>query len=165
MPQLSYDDFTTPYHFSNVTQKGRSNIPKRRIQVWHSQMAVARSDTSQLNQRNITVACLPYTYFHLTLVHSLDRHVVTSLDLITVRTYLDSALRQYLGLSGTAVPIDIIKVEDLDVWIRLPREDSGAVQGAISQWVGKDGNISWRLKGHSEFVNNVKHGDGIDLFQ
>ena len=128
-------------------------------------MAIARSDTSQFNQRNITVASLPYTYFYLTLVYSLDKHAVASLDLITVRTYLDSALRQYLGLSGTAVPIDIVKVESRDVWIRLPREDSGAVQGALSQWVGKDGNISWRLKAQSEFVNSVKHGDGSDLFQ
>ena len=51
------------------------------------------------------------------------------------------------------------------MWIRIPREDAAAVVGALSQWVGKDGGASWRVKGKGEWLGVVAADDGHDLFQ
>ncbi|KAL8843145.1 MAG: hypothetical protein Q9170_000275 [Blastenia crenularia] len=53
------------------------------------------------------------------------------IDILTARTFLTAALQQYLGLAGTAIAIDFLKVEGSDVWVRVPREDGAAVVGAI----------------------------------
>lgn len=72
---------------------------------------------------------------------------------------------QFLGITGTAIPIDFLKVEDRDVWIRVPREDAAGVVGALSQWVGNDGGVSWRVKGKGEWLGVAAAGDGHKLFQ
>ena len=116
-------------------------------------------------RRQMTFSELPFRYYHLMLVTSVaSTNVSTSLDVITARTYLTSALQQHLGLTGTAISIDILKMDGHGLWIRVPRGDGFAVQAALSQWVGKDGNISWRIKGQSEFAVNLDFGDGQDLF-
>ena len=51
------------------------------------------------------------------------------------------------------------------MWIRVPREDAAAVVGALSQWVGKDGGVSWMVKGKGEWLGVVAAGDGHNLFQ
>lgn len=125
----------------------------------------SKPEESQVCTTTVTLTHIPFTYFHLTLITALDNNAEVSLDMIMVRTYLTSALQQYLGLSGTAVPIDIVKIEGRDAWIRLPREDGSSVQGALSQWVGKDGNVSWRVNAHGGFASILRHGDGRDLFE
>ena len=49
--------------------------------------------------------------------------------------------------------------------MRLPREDAAAVVGALSQWVGKDGGLSWMVKGKGEWLGVVAAGNGNELFQ
>lgn len=51
------------------------------------------------------------------------------------------------------------------MWIRVPREDAAGVVGALSQWVGKDGGVSWRVKGKGEWLGVAAAGDGHKLFQ
>ena len=51
------------------------------------------------------------------------------------------------------------------MWIRVPREDAAVIVGALSQWVGKDGRVSWRVKGKGEWLGVVVEGDGHQLFQ
>ena len=51
------------------------------------------------------------------------------------------------------------------MWIRVPREDGSAVVAALSQWVGKDGGISWRVKGKGEWLGAVAAKDGHEIFQ
>ena len=51
------------------------------------------------------------------------------------------------------------------MWIRVPREDSAAVVGALSQWIGKDGGVSWRVKGKGEWLGAAAAGDGSQLFE
>lgn len=117
------------------------------------------------NERSIAISDLPFTYVHLCLVRTTTPTAASpSLDIITVRTYLTSALQQFLGLAGTAIPIDILKLEDTNVWIRLPREDSRAMQGALSQWIGKDGNMSWQIKGSGESVGALLAANSSRLF-
>ena len=49
--------------------------------------------------------------------------------------------------------------------MRVPREDAAAVVGALSQWVGRDGGVSWRVKGKGEWLGVVAAGDGQMLFE
>ncbi|KEF61845.1 uncharacterized protein A1O9_03416 [Exophiala aquamarina CBS 119918] len=95
---------------------------------------------------SFTLQKAPYSYFHL----SLRSLIATSqsspdLDEVLARTYLTLALQQYLGLTGTAISIDILKVEDRDVWIRVPSEDEVAVTASLSQWTGSK-DLTWRIQ-------------------
>ncbi|RAR13199.1 hypothetical protein DDE83_003455 [Stemphylium lycopersici] len=47
-----------------------------------------------------------------------------------------SALRSYLGTTGTAIPMDILKTSGRNVWVRVPRGDARGVRAAVSGWVG-----------------------------
>lgn len=116
--------------------------------------------------RCITIRNPPYTYLHLSLLAStLPFQSPADVDILTARAYLTSALSQFLGLTGTAVPIDFLKIEGRDTWIRVPREDSAAVVGALSHWVGKDVAVSWRVKAKGEWLGAVVSGDGSHLFE
>lgn len=123
---------------------------------------------AQQAQKMITIRNPPFTYFHLTLLTSSNSYPTSSapsIDILTARAHLTSALSQFLGITGTAIPIDFLKVEDRDVWIRVPREDAAAVAGAVSQWVGKDGESSWRVQRKGEWLGIVAATDGHELFQ
>ncbi len=111
--------------------------------------------------KQITIRHPPHTYLHLTLL-STSTLAPPEPDILTLRAHLTSALQQFLGLSGTAIPIDILKVEGRDCWIRVPREDGGAVVGALGQWVG-DG-VGWRVRGRGEWLGRVAGGSGEGLF-
>ena len=116
---------------------------------------------------SLTIRNPPYTYLNLILLTSTPSSSSSQppLDILTARTYLTSALSQYLGLTGTAIPIDFLKVEGRSVWIRVPREDGVALVGALSQWVGKEGDVSWRVKAKGEWLGCVVAGNGDDLFE
>lgn len=87
----------------------------------------------------------PYSYLHLrstTQTASNATHKQKEqleFDEITVLSNLTSALNQYLGLTGSAIPIDILKVEGTEAWVRLPKDDEKALVAALSQWTGKSG--------------------------
>ncbi|EXJ80508.1 hypothetical protein A1O1_08653 [Capronia coronata CBS 617.96] len=100
-----------------------------------------------------TIRKPPYTYLHLSLL-TVPSHPTQPLDEVGARSYLFAALQQYLGLTGTAVPIDILKVEDSNVWIRVPREDEIAVTAALSQWVGARG-VSLRIEARGSWLGGV----------
>jgi ribonuclease P/MRP protein subunit POP8 len=114
------------------------------------------------------------------------------LDSLSARTYLSSALSQFLGLTGTAIPTDILKIEHglasapkVDatsttqvakttrhdsVWIRVPREDAPAVVAAVSSWIGGGNNstgsagVAWRVCAKGNFLSALTAGSGADLF-
>ena len=119
---------------------------------------------SHLTQRSLTIRS-SHTYLHLVLITSTLSSSQPPLDLLTARTYLTSALSQYLGLTGTAIPIDFLKIEGRGVWIRIPREDGVALVGALSQWVGKEGDVSWRVQAKGEWLGSVLAGNGDQLFE
>ncbi|SLM38985.1 hypothetical protein LPUS_09401 [Lasallia pustulata] len=116
-----------------------------------------------------TIRAPPYTYLHLSLFSpSTPTHTATTpLDALTARTHLASALSQFLGLTGTAISIDILHLSGPDVWIRVPREDGAAVVAALSAWVGdKEGSgVGWRVRGRAEWLGVLPDGGGPeDLF-
>ncbi len=119
-------------------------------------------------QETITIRNPPFTYLHLTLLTSNTSLPVSELppiDILTARAHLTAALSHFLGITGTAIPIDFLKVEGRDVWIRVPREDAAAIVGALSQWIGQDCGVSWRVKGKGEWLGVAAAGDGHELFQ
>ena len=118
----------------------------------------------QITHRSITIKRPPFTYLHLTLLPSDPTSNTPPIDILTARAYLTSALEQFLGMTGTAIPIDFLKVEGRDVWIRVPREDASKVVGALSQWVGRDGGVGWRIRGRGECLGSLTAGDGRRLF-
>lgn len=81
-------------------------------------------------------------------------HPTNPLDAITARTHLTSALSQFLGLTGTAIAIDILHLAGPDVWIRVPREDGAAVLAALTAWVGDQGGdgVGWRVRGRADWL-------------
>ncbi|KAJ5958327.1 uncharacterized protein N7479_005477 [Penicillium vulpinum] len=119
----------------------------------------------------------PWTYLKLKLVPQ-PGSAPQPLDPLSARTYLSSALSQFLGLTGTAIPIDILKIENTSssttkhdiVWIRVPREDASAVVSAVSSWIGGGNNsagstdVAWRVCAKGNFLGALIAGSGADLF-
>lgn len=128
--------------------------------------------SSSFNPRSkpLTIRAPPFTYLHLTLlVSSSSTAGPVPLDLLTVRTYITAALQQFLGLTGTAIPVDFLKIEGRDVWVRVPREDGAAVASAVGGWVGggrggEDGVVGWRVLRWGDWLGAVVAGDGRELF-
>ena len=114
-----------------------------------------------------TIRSLPYTYMHLSLLSpatlAKPTASVPEVDILTVRTHLTSALNQFLGITGTAIAADILKVESRDCWIRVPHEDGQAVLQAVTAWTG-DG-VAWRIRGSGGWLDGVVRGTGRELFE
>ncbi|KAK9256829.1 hypothetical protein V1507DRAFT_448267 [Lipomyces tetrasporus] len=55
-----------------------------------------------------------------------------SIDLITVYTVLQSALKRYLGIIGSSLHFDILHVRNLTVYLRVPSKDFSPFWAAIS---------------------------------
>lgn len=72
----------------------------------------------------------------------------------------------------------MLRIEKQDVWIRVPRQDLGAVVASVGGWVGwldggslglEEGNVQvgWRVKGKGEWLGTigcVGDGGGSELF-
>ncbi|KAF2003088.1 hypothetical protein P154DRAFT_573488 [Amniculicola lignicola CBS 123094] len=108
------------------------------------------------------------------------------LDPLTASTLLTPTLSAFLGLHGSRIPVDILKCEGRDVWIRVPREDGKGVLGALTGWMGwceaglvpggaeggegENGRVrvSWRVRGKGDWLGAVVgegDGDGGELFE
>ncbi|KAL4890063.1 hypothetical protein BDV59DRAFT_204662 [Aspergillus ambiguus] len=136
----------------------------------------AQSNTISFTARNPT-----WTYLKLQLIHQPGTPSSVQcrpLDPLTARTYLTAALSQFLGLMGTTVSVDILKVApemeqekptEKIVWIRVPRQDASAVVAAVSSWIGggsggEVGNVSWRICAKGNYLGALVQGSGDDLF-
>ncbi|MCJ1339398.1 hypothetical protein MMC09_004687 [Bachmanniomyces sp. S44760] len=111
-----------------------------------------------------TIRSPPYTYIHLTLLTTPTSN--SPFDALTARKYLTAALSQFLGLTGTAISVDILKLESQDVWIRVPREDGSLMVEAVSGWVegSETASVGWRVRAVGEWLAGVGKGTGRDLF-
>ncbi|KAI0457922.1 hypothetical protein F5B21DRAFT_56656 [Xylaria acuta] len=96
----------------------------------------------------------PYSYAHLELFNAKSAKT-EELDALQVKSYCTAALKQFLGATGMAIPLDILKVEGQSCWLRLPRDDLGAFAAAITAWQGtkQDGVPSTlRIRGCSDWL-------------
>ncbi|KAF2855121.1 hypothetical protein T440DRAFT_539235 [Plenodomus tracheiphilus IPT5] len=89
-------------------------------------------------------------------------------------------LTSYLGTTGSAIPIDILKTQGRQVWLRVPRQDVRAVRASLSSWVGNveaddvpglrgqgggKVRVAWRILGEAGVLGGLGGmGDGGDLF-
>jgi ribonuclease P/MRP protein subunit POP8 len=112
-----------------------------------------------------TIRSPPFSYAHLQLLS--DSGKPPTLDVLTVRTYLTAALKKFLGLAGTAISVDILKVEGNDVWLRVPREDLSAVAAATGGWIGggdagSSEKVKWQVKATGNWLSTMVGDQGID---
>ncbi|KAH7318720.1 hypothetical protein B0I35DRAFT_250351 [Stachybotrys elegans] len=105
-----------------------------------------------------------FAYIHMELVT--DDGGAAELDNIQVMSYCTAALRQFLGLTGMAIPLDILKAEGADCWVRVPAPDLGSVAAAVTAWKGTvdgDGRACLlRVKQCSDWLGTMVGGDGLD---
>lgn len=101
-----------------------------------------------------TITTPPFSYVCLELVS--EGAVGAKLDELTVRTYITSALTQFLGLTGSSISVDILKVQGQECWIRVPREDMSPVIAAVGGWVGgneAEGRVGWKVKASGNWLS------------
>ncbi|KAH6655290.1 hypothetical protein BKA67DRAFT_534220 [Truncatella angustata] len=128
----------------------------------NSTAAAAKSHKSHELAR-CTIKAPPFSYAHLEVIRNPAEFVV--LDAIQVRSYCTAALKQFLGLSGQAISIDILKVEGPSCWLRIPRDDLGAFTAAITAWQGTYENSThstFRIKGCSDWLGSLVGAEGQD---
>jgi ribonuclease P/MRP protein subunit POP8 len=116
-----------------------------------------------------TVRSAPFAYAHLELVTAAAASDVATLDAIQVRTYLTSALRQFLGASGQAVAVDVLRVAGARCWLRVPRDDLSAFAAAVAAWQGTahEGgsgtqHATFRMRGCSDWLGGLVGQDGME---
>ncbi|KAM3423418.1 hypothetical protein BST61_g851 [Cercospora zeina] len=94
----------------------------------------------------------------------LSSKTAQTLDGVTAQLHLNAALSAFLGLHGSAIPIDILHLQEQDVWIRAPAEERAAVIAAVGGWISSSGE-GWRVRGWSHWNANAFGRDaGQDLF-
>ncbi|KAI9818469.1 MAG: hypothetical protein M1827_000528 [Pycnora praestabilis] len=129
-----------------------------------------KHSTGAHEEASITIRTPPWYYIHLELITTPPSSI--PLDILTARTHLTSALSQFLGLTGTAIPIDFLKVAGREVWIRVPREDGSAVVAAAGGWMGGNGSgvkegeqVGWRVRGMGKWLGGLVAGSGMELYE
>ncbi|KAL8288843.1 hypothetical protein RB597_000769 [Gaeumannomyces tritici] len=86
-----------------------------------------------------TVRRPPYAYAQLRLDNpSSPAGAAIPLDLLLARSYCASALQQFLGVTGAAVSVDVLRVdgEAGEFWVRVPQPDLGRFSAAVTAWPG-----------------------------
>ncbi|KAK3499998.1 uncharacterized protein B0T23DRAFT_330663, partial [Neurospora hispaniola] len=88
-----------------------------------------------------TIRSPVFSYAHLSLVSpflSSSSQNTPSLDTLTARHYLTTALRQFLGDTGASLAIDMLLVKGTECWVRVPREDLAAFAAAVTAYPGQN---------------------------
>jgi len=81
-----------------------------------------------------TIRSPPYSYAQLEMVSESLEPV--ELDPLQVRSYCTAALRQFLGDTGNAIAVDILRVRGAECWLRVPRQDIAAFSAAVTAFPG-----------------------------
>lgn len=103
-----------------------------------------------------------WTYIHLRHKPA-TKPPYPTLDAVTAHLHILAALQQFLGLHGSAIAFDILKVDDQDVWIRVQKEDERAVVAAVGGWISNKGEGSYVVSWGAWDVDGG--GDGGNLFE
>ncbi|KFX90514.1 hypothetical protein O988_08175 [Pseudogymnoascus sp. VKM F-3808] len=125
-----------------------------------TELPIASKKGCEITTKTIKNPSFSYAY----LEYMSDGQPMSDLDILTVRSHLTSGLNQFLGLTGAAISVDILKVDQKGCWIRVPREDLRAVIAAMGQWVGAgEGNakVAWKLKASGNWLGSLVASQGI----
>ncbi|KAL1306582.1 hypothetical protein AAFC00_005266 [Neodothiora populina] len=142
----------------DVTMTDAEMDPSSSNQAKRKKKATKQSSLTQCTIRNPA-----WAYIHMTLVGTSDAATGSVLDALTAQIQLQAALSSFLGLHGTAIPFDFLKIERRQLWLRVPREDVSAVVAAVGGWVGKSGE-GWRVNNWSCWGPDVGKNAGLDLY-
>lgn len=113
----------------------------------------------------LTIRHAPWAYVHLEHLSAAGNKDAGTLDALTAHLHITAALSQFLGLHGSAIPVDILKLDGMEVWVRLPREEKSALIAAVGGWVSGAGE-GWRVRGSSSWdARTVCRDGGQDLFE
>ncbi|KAH6606359.1 hypothetical protein Trco_005512 [Trichoderma cornu-damae] len=128
----------------------------------------SRIDKPRLRKSHELLTCTiktpPFSYAHLELLTD-PPDAAVELDNLQVKSYCTAALRQFLGLTGSAIALDILKVEARQCWVRVPRHDLGSFAAALTAWKGtSDGGLQYllRIKQCSDWLGMMVGSDGQD---
>lgn len=126
-----------------------------------------KKTAKQTTLSQFTIRNPPWSYIHLSRLASPSSTSLSApepLDALTAQIQLQAALSSFLGLHGTAIPIDFLNIEGQRIWARVPREDVSAVVAAVGGWVGKNGE-GWRVIGWGCWGPDLgRDGGGQHLF-
>ncbi|OBT97384.1 hypothetical protein VE01_04271 [Pseudogymnoascus verrucosus] len=125
-----------------------------------TELPIAPKKGCDITTKTIKNPSFSYAY----LEYISDGQPTTDLDILTVRSHLTSGLNQFLGLTGAAISVDILKVDQKGCWIRVPREDLRAVIAAMGQWVGTgegSSKVAWKLKASGNWLGSLVASQGI----
>lgn len=101
------------------------------------------------------------SYAHLELVS--PSGAAPALDALQAHSYCLAALARFLGDTGSAVPVDVLKVERNRCWVRVPSDDLSALAAAVTAWGGtRDGGVDvvFRLLGCSDWLGCLVGREG-----
>ena len=141
------------------SQPAASHLPQHQPKV--------STTTSAKKNTHVFLTCtLRHTtnaYLQLELINaSLARPAALAPDALQVRSLCTSALRQFLGLTGTAIPLDILATHGSEAWVRVPRSDLAVFAAALAAWSGEavpeagergqEALCVWRVKGASNYL-------------
>jgi ribonuclease P/MRP protein subunit POP8 len=106
---------------------------------------------------SLTIKTPPFSYACLELQTASTSPSPSFLDALTIRAHLTSALTQFLGLSGSAISVDILKIEGRECWVRVPRGDLAVFVAAVGGWVGsgEGGSVGWRVRGKGNWLGGL----------
>ncbi|CAI4210356.1 unnamed protein product [Parascedosporium putredinis] len=97
--------------------------------------------------RTHTIRSPPFAYAHLELSSSSPSAAEPAMDALQARSYCASALTRFLGDTGSAVSVDVLRVRANRCWVRVPAPDLAAFSAAITAWPGTtDGGERVALK-------------------
>lgn len=109
------------------------------------------SQTSTQQTHQFSLRSPPWCYIHMQHLSPSQPTTIqraSPLDPLTAHIHLTSALSSFLGLHGSAIQFDILKLEGQKIWIRVASEDRAAVVAAAGGWMSGSGE-GWRVVGWS----------------
>lgn len=120
----------------HTTTTTTTTIPSNPLKTTRPPLPPTKTTTTTTTLKNP-----PFAYAHLTLLNPATTTTPTTaapatLDALQVRSYLTAALRQFLGDTGAAMPIDILQLQPPSVWVRVSRPDLAAFAAGVTAFAG-----------------------------
>lgn len=105
----------------------------------------------------------PHTLLHLRLTSTSTpnpTNLSADLDPLTFLQSITAALHSYLGVTGAAIPLDVMKIEGRDVWVRCQMGDERGLRAGVGEWVGAmgGGKVGLRVIGGGDGGEGVFGG-------
>ncbi|KAI5788363.1 hypothetical protein EDC01DRAFT_162417 [Geopyxis carbonaria] len=127
------------------------------------QMTSTETSSKPRPIERVTIRNHDWSYAHLQMIYDPPYTPAESSgaewppDILTWRTSLTSALKQFLGVTGTAIHIDILHLDKDEAWLRIPRVHMEKFGTAVSGYVGtsEGRTVGFRTVSIGEFLHGI----------